>query len=90
MIKILDTRKTPVAINDAARPFAVLVGSKIVGRYATEAQAKRRVRGTSAAQIDGHVDSLDGRGLQPVAKGEGLAAIIAALAVVKSAKVGAA
>lgn len=44
MAKILDTRKTPVAVNDAARPFAVLSGGKIVGRYETEAKAKRRAR----------------------------------------------
>lgn len=44
MPKIIDTRKTPLVFNDAARPFAVLSGSTVKGRYATEAQAKRRAR----------------------------------------------
>lgn len=44
-MKIIDTRETPaVAVNDAARPFAVLSGIRIVGRYATKAQASRRAR----------------------------------------------
>lgn len=47
MAQIIDTRKTPVAVNDAARPFAVLFGGRVVGRYETERQAKRK-----AAYID--------------------------------------
>ena len=44
MPSIRDTRKNPLPLNDAARPFAVLSGGKVRGRYATEAQARRRVR----------------------------------------------
>lgn len=44
MAQIIDTRKNSLPINDAARPFAVLFGGKVVGRYETEGKAKRRLR----------------------------------------------
>jgi len=44
LARIIDTRKNPIPLNDAARPFAVLFGSKVVGRYETEGKAKRRLR----------------------------------------------
>lgn len=45
MAKIIDTRKTPLPLNDAARPFAVIFGGRVVGRYETQTKAKRRLRG---------------------------------------------
>ncbi len=42
MAKVVDTRKLPM-VRDAARPFAIIIGKTVIGRYETEEKAKRRM-----------------------------------------------
>lgn len=46
---IINTNTTKLMLNDASRPWAVMNGNRCIGRYETEAKAKRFARDREAA-----------------------------------------